>query len=59
MKKLDLSNKNLRKLEKIELEETHKVDRSIETILLDNNNISKLENLEIFLLLKNVIYLKY
>lgn len=64
--KLDLSNKSLKKLDYLFLKQFLKsisltnelldesVDEAIQTVILDNNFLSKLENLECFPNLKNV-----
>lgn len=56
--KLDLSNKNFQRIETIYfqnlLANEHIDEQQIEIILLDNNSLSKLENLEKFSQLKHV-----
>lgn len=65
--KLDLSNRNLKKLDltllkqnlnALNTNESHEIsDFSIEAACFDNNHLSKLENLGQFVNLKNVIFL--
>ena len=64
--KLDLSNRNLKKLDltllkqnlnALNTNESHEIsDFSIEAACFDNNHLSKLENLGQFVNLKNVIF---
>ena len=57
--KLDLSNKNLQRIELAYLNKfltnEHNDEQHTEIILLDNNSLSKLENLDKFTQLKHVI----
>ena len=62
--KIDLSNRNLRKLDHLLLKQFVKslsnnehqetTDLDIDSAIFDNNHLSKLENLEQFINLKNV-----
>lgn len=67
--KIDLSNKNLRKLDHAILKQSLKAineqnqsvqyeEYLVDVALFDNNHLSKLENFEKFINLKNVSYIK-